>query len=53
MLINELTDLHCEACGDAVDVRDATFEPIQPLLCPDCQALILMDEADPEVAVAA
>jgi hypothetical protein len=53
MLINELSDLHCEACGDEVDVRDAAFEAVTPLLCPDCQELISLDEADLEIAEAA
>jgi hypothetical protein len=53
MLINELTDRQCEACGDEVDVLDAGFEPILPLLCPDCSLLLLFDQERLDVAYAA
>ena len=53
MQINELTDLDCEACGDAVDPAADDFEPVQPLLCERCLAQLVEDEADTALPVAA
>ena len=44
MLINELTDPDCEACGEAVDVLADDFEPTLPLLCTQCRAQLVEDE---------
>ncbi|MET1232805.1 MAG: hypothetical protein ABWY52_08155 [Candidatus Limnocylindrales bacterium] len=44
MFINDLTDLDCEACGEAVDVVTADFEPVVPLLCERCLAQLVNDE---------
>jgi hypothetical protein len=43
MFINDLTDLDCEACGEAVDVQAEEFEPILPLLCAECLAQLVQD----------
>ena len=53
MLINELSDLTCEACGDEVDVLDPAFAPLTPLLCHDCHELICLEESEVEMAAAA
>lgn len=53
MLINELVHPTCEACGDDIDVLDADFEPVTPLLCLDCQLQLAYDEQHQEIAVAA
>lgn len=53
MLINELTHPTCEACGDEIDVLDAGFEPVTPLLCPDCRLQLVFDGERQEIAKAA
>ena len=53
MLINELTHPICEACGDEIDVRDADFQPVTPLLSRDCRLQLAFDEESLEVAAAA
>lgn len=53
MLINELTDLDCEACGEAVDVLAADFEPIEPLLCDRCLTQLKADDAEERLPIAA
>ncbi len=50
MFINDLTDLDCEACGEAVDVVAAGFEPVVPLLCERCLAQLVDDEDVPEIS---
>ena len=53
MQINELTDLDCEACGQAVEVTDDGFEPVLPLLCERCLTQLIEDEADRVLPAAA
>jgi hypothetical protein len=45
MDINELTDLTCDACGEAVDVLGASFEPVVPTLCEPCLGQLAEDES--------
>jgi hypothetical protein len=53
MFINDLTDLDCEACGEAVDVLAASFQPVLPMLCEPCRGQLVEDEADQALPVAA
>ena len=53
MQINELTDLGCEACSEAVDLTADGFEPVLPLLCDRCLRQLVEHEAERELAVAA
>ena len=53
MKINELTDLDCEACGEAVDLASEPIEPILPLLCERCLSQLVEDEADAALLIAA
>lgn len=53
MFINDLTDLDCEACGEAVDVLAVDFEPLTPLLCGRCHTQLVEDESRQELLVAA
>jgi hypothetical protein len=46
MQINLLTDLDCEACGEGVNVLADDAEPILPLLCGACLAVLLEDDAE-------
>jgi hypothetical protein len=46
MKINLLTDLDCEGCGEGVNVLADDVEPIIPLLCGACLAMLLEAEAE-------
>ena len=46
MQINELTDLDCAACGEAVDLAADGFQPVLPLLCERCLTQLVEDEAE-------
>jgi len=46
MQINELTDLDCAACGEAVDVLADDFQANVPLLCAPCLAQLVDDEGE-------
>lgn len=48
MDVNELTNLECAACGEAVDVLAEAFEPVLPLLCGRCLVQLIEDAAEPQ-----
>jgi hypothetical protein len=53
MDVNQLTDLDCEACGEAVDLAADGFEPVLPLLCERCLAQLVEGEAAQSLLIAA
>lgn len=53
MLTNELIDLDCEACGEAVDLTADGIEPVLPLLCARCLTQLVEDESEQSLPIAA
>jgi len=52
MLINELTDLDCEACGEIVALQ-VDLPLARPLLCERCLTQLLEDEVRDRELIAA